>query len=232
MDVKHVLDTLAHEEQPSTTVDLNRAIAAGRATRRRRWAVATAGALSVCLATVITWSGMEQRGRDDDVAAVVVTDALPASGVGPVSYAYYDWCGQELKPGKMRALGGKECLQWKVVTRTGQTYRVPEAVSVYVEQSKGNYMNTAAPLAITPDGRRIAYYSEKDQKFAVRDLASGKIWLAMPTVTRQQLVTRDTLLHLSPDGRYLAINGAGGPMVDDVETRRFLPSPKAGRRWP
>lgn len=224
MDTRHLFDTLAGQEPPLTTVDVGRAVTDGRATRRRRRTALTAGALSVLL---IAWLGVAQARGGGDVAVSVRGDALPASGVGPLRHAYYDWCGKKWTPGKGGPFADKECVQWRVVTRTGQSFRMPEALSVYTDQTEANYMNTAAPLAITPDGRRVAYYSEKDQRFAVRDLAGGQIWLTPQKVDRKTMVKGGVLLRLSPDGRHLGLNGVGLPnVVVDVETGRVTEMPE------
>ncbi|NUW43060.1 hypothetical protein [Nonomuraea rhodomycinica] len=229
MDTKDLFDTLAAEEQPPTTVDVRRAVAAGRATRRRRRTALAAGGLAVCLAGTFTWYGLEGQVRGDRTATVVHETAdrgtLPASGVGPLSYAYYDWCGEKWSPGKGGSFAGRDCVQWKVVTRDGRTYRVPEAAGVYLDQTTANYMNTAAPLMITPDGRRIAYYSPKDERFAVRELASGQIWLSPQTVSHQEMVKNAPFVTLSPEGRYLVLNGRLRAVVD-METGRVTDVPQ------
>ncbi|MFD1939558.1 MULTISPECIES: hypothetical protein [Nonomuraea] len=227
MDTRHLFDTLAAQRAPLTTVDVGRAVADGRAIRRRRRAALTAGALSVLLVASLTWFGIAQAGGGGEVAVTVHGDALPASGVGPLRHAYYDWCGKKWSPGQGRAFTGRECLQWRVVTRDGRNYRMPEALSVYTEQTEQNYMNTAAPLVITPDGRRVAYYSEKDERFAVRDLADGRVWLTPQKVDRKTMVKHGGLLRLSPDGRHLGLNGVGLPnAVVDVETGHVTEIPE------
>ncbi|MEV0151876.1 MULTISPECIES: hypothetical protein [unclassified Nonomuraea] len=229
MDTKDLFDTLAAEEQPPTTVDVRRAVAAGRATRRRRRTALAAGGLAVCLAGTLTWYGLEGQVRGDRTATVVheapAKDTLPASGVGPLSHAYYDWCGEKWSPGKGASFAGRDCVQWRVVTRDGRTYRMPEAASVYLDQTKANYMNTAAPLVITSDGRRIAYYSAEEERFAVRDLVSGQVWLSPQTVSREEMVKNGLFVTLSPEGRYLVLNGRL-PAVVDMETGRVTDVPQ------
>ncbi|GAA3177441.1 hypothetical protein [Nonomuraea roseoviolacea] len=229
MDTKDLFDRLAAEEQPPTTVDVRRAVTAGRATRRRRRTALAAGGLAVCLAGTFTWHGLEGQVRGDRTATVVHEtpdkDTLPASGVGPLSHAYYDWCGEKWSPGKAASFAGRDCVQWKVVTRDGRTYRMPEAAGVYLDQTAANYMNTAAPLRITPDGRRIAYYSAKDQRFAVRDLASGQVWLSPQTVSHEEMVKNGAFVTLSPEGRYLVLNGRLRAVVD-METGRVTDVPQ------
>ncbi|MEV4580089.1 hypothetical protein AB0K16_43275 [Nonomuraea jabiensis] len=154
-----------------------------------------------------------------------IADALPASGVDPAAYAYYDFCGRKWDYRKNTRSFGKECAQWQLVTRAGESFRMPEALSVYTEQTPENYMNTGGPLEISSDGKRVAYYSEKDQRFAVRDLADGRIWLTPQTVTRETMVKNGMVLVLSPDGRHLGLLG-GTSTVVDMETGQVTEIPE------
>ncbi|MEV0231113.1 hypothetical protein [Nonomuraea sp. NPDC050786] len=143
-----------------------------------------------------------------------IADVLPASGVDPAAYAYYDFCGRRWDPRKNTRTFDKECAQWRLVTSTGESFRMPEALSVYTEQTPGNYMNTGGPVQISSDRKRVAYYSEKDQRFAVRDLADGRIWLTPQTVTRETMVKNGMMLVLSPDGRFLGLARQTSSVVD------------------
>ncbi|MDF2710753.1 MAG: hypothetical protein K0R62_6405 [Nonomuraea muscovyensis] len=199
------------------------------ARRRRRIGVygsALATLVAVALSATVLTGGL-LGGADEGTISGRATDVLPASGVDPLAYAYYDMCGRRWRLGEnTRDFAGEDCVQWRVVTRTGQNFRMPEALSFYTDQTRQNYMNTAAPVAITPDGRRIAYYSEKDQRFAVRDLESGEVRSAPQTVTRATMVAHGGLLRLSPDGRYLGLNGFGGlDAVVDMDTGRVTEIP-------
>jgi hypothetical protein len=74
MDARQLFDTLARQEQPPMSVEVGRAIAAGRATRRRRRAGAAAvSALSVSLAVTVTWLGLPQLGQRGEIAVAVPT---------------------------------------------------------------------------------------------------------------------------------------------------------------
>ncbi|MFF4622949.1 hypothetical protein [Nonomuraea jabiensis] len=157
-----------------------------------------------------------------------IADALPASGVDPAAYAYYDFCGRQWDPRKNTGAFDKECAQWRLVTSTGGSFRMPEALSVYTEQVPENYMNTGGPLTISSDGKRVAYYSEKDQKFAVRDLADGRIWLTPQTVTRETMVKNGVVLVLSPDGRFLGPLARKSSVVD-METGQVTEIPEGWR---
>ncbi|MDF5752891.1 hypothetical protein [Spongiactinospora sp. TRM90649] len=193
-----------------------------KARRRRRvtgYASATAGAVAA-MAAAVAFAGVAPSGSAGrGVITSQVTDTLPASGVGPLSYAYYDWCGEEWKPGVNTHRFAKECAQWNVVTRDGRKYRMPEALSVYTEQTADEYMNTNAPLVISSDGRRVAYYSERDRAIAVRDLDGGQVRLVPVPITRAELVAEPMLITLSPDGSRLAMWRKDRPdVIVKVET--------------
>jgi hypothetical protein len=197
-----------------------------KADRRRAggYASGVAAVLAIAVAAV-TVSGGGQR--EEAVIVSKVTDTLPASGVGPLNYAYYDWCGEKWEPGVNTHRFTKECAQWNVVTSSGHTYRMPEALSVYTEQTANNYMNTNAPLVISANGARVAYYSEKKQKIAVRDLRSGRVWLMPTELSRAEMVSKGVMLTLSPDGGDLGIgDGRGNDEVVEVETGKLTVIPE------
>ncbi|MEV0589558.1 hypothetical protein [Nonomuraea sp. NPDC050310] len=213
-------DHLAGIAAEAPQVDLaDRAV--HRANRQRLTALAAAATAVLAL----TAGGVTLTVLDPGATQVMtstITDTLPPSGVTPLSHAYYDFCGEQWDPKTNTATFDRTCAQWNVVTRDGAVYRMPEALGVYTEQSSENYMNTGAPVAITPDGRRIAYYSEPARRFVARDLDSGRIWPVSEEITRAALVAGGTRLLFSPDGRHLAVSGA----LYEVETgrRTDLPS--------
>ncbi|GGT29807.1 hypothetical protein ACFFV7_25560 [Nonomuraea spiralis] len=84
MDGKQVFDSLAREEQPPTAVDVNHAIAAGRAMRRRRRAaVAAITAAGTVAAVVAAWTVGPWPGQRDAVAV----PAAPAATAKPSATA-------------------------------------------------------------------------------------------------------------------------------------------------
>ncbi|MGV9376320.1 hypothetical protein ACWDRB_10920 [Nonomuraea sp. NPDC003707] len=193
----------------------------------RRWKAATFGsALASLVAAALTATVLITTPGGATFSGEIA-NVLPASGVDPAAYAYYDFCGKEWTPKNTPAFG-TECAQWRLVTSTGGSFRMPEALSVYTEQVPDNYMNTAAPLTISSDGKRVAYYSEKDQKFAVRDLADGRIRLSPQTVTRETMVKNGMVLVLSPDGRFLGLLARKSSMVD-METGQVTEIPEGWR---
>ncbi|GGT25430.1 hypothetical protein ACFFV7_29815 [Nonomuraea spiralis] len=170
------------------------------------------------------FSGIPERPSPSPEDLVPVRAVLPASGVGPVRYAYYDFCQDAWKPGEDNApVADETCLQWKVVLQDGTRYRVADALSVYTDQTKKNYMNTAAPLAISRDGRRIAYYVPERERFTVRELDTGQVWEIPQVVRRKAMVEGGGLITFSPDGRRLGLNVVGVPrVVVDVESGRVV----------
>lgn len=87
MDAKYLFDTLTHQEQPPISVDVNRAVVAGRATRRRhRVAAVAVSALSACLAVTVAWLGFSQPGQRDGVIVAVPAkpSAVPTTSSDPI----------------------------------------------------------------------------------------------------------------------------------------------------
>ncbi|MEU4226030.1 hypothetical protein AB0F17_17175 [Nonomuraea sp. NPDC026600] len=119
---------------------------------------------------------------------------LPAKGVAPVQQAYRPSCR-----------GGCKESEWRIVTRSGETFKMPAG---------------PGPVEATADGRRIAYYSEKDRRIVVRDLASGRIWKAPLKQPKQDFAVEYTL-RMSPNGLRFIVSGWGGRrepnMLVDVE---------------
>ncbi|WP_431932232.1 hypothetical protein [Nonomuraea jabiensis] len=191
---------------------------------RRRKAATLGSALASLVAAALTATVLVTTPGGATFSGEIA-DVLPASGVDPAAYAYYDFCGRQWDYRKNTKSFGTECAQWRLVTRAGGSFRMPEALSVYTEQTPENYMNTGGPLEISSDGKRVAYYSEKDQRFAVRDLADGRIWLSPQTVTREAMVKNGMVLMLSPDGRHLGLLG-GTSTVVDMETGQMTEIPE------
>jgi len=94
-----------------------------------------------------------------------------------------------------------------VVTRTG-TYRVPGAYG-------------DAPVAISRDGRKLAYYSESAGAHVVHDMVTGKRTTSPVRVARKR-IGPGSMLALSDDGRHLAFDpreGSKDPgLLIDVRT--------------
>ncbi|MER5644588.1 hypothetical protein [Streptosporangium sp. NPDC002524] len=123
---------------------------------------------------------------------------LPPRGVGPVSHAYKTFCG----PATGKAPSGCRDGGWRVVTRSGETYHVTEALP---SLAPGRTGLRDSPLAISRDGRKIAYYGAEEGTFQVRDLASGQKTTAARKVPKSLLGSVSRLM-LSDDGRFVAFS--------------------------
>ncbi|MFD2355623.1 hypothetical protein ACFSTC_49660 [Nonomuraea ferruginea] len=89
-----------------------------------------------------------------------------------------------------------------MVTRSGETYHVPDALR---SLAPGRTGLRDSPLAISRDGRKIAYYSADEGTFQVRDLASGRKTTAAQKVPKSLLGSVSRLM-LSDDGRFVAFS--------------------------
>ncbi|MCT9934818.1 hypothetical protein N5079_31895 [Planotetraspora sp. A-T 1434] len=197
--------------------------------RRRQTALSlVAAALLVVTALGVTTAVRLLPSKPDAATLGTVTD-LPSRGVGPVSYAYRTFCQPETGKVPPRCKDGG----WRVVTRTGRTYRVPEALPSLSGYRIGNYRPRGegpldSPLAISQDGRKIAYYGAEESTFVVRDLASGERWTAPAKVPEAWLGSLSHLL-LSRDGHFLAFT-KNPPLKDpamliDMRERILRPLP-------
>ncbi|MBG0829475.1 hypothetical protein HS041_17050 [Planomonospora sp. ID67723] len=175
------------EQAPS--VDLAaRAVRGARRRRATRLAV-TAAAVTCLIAGGGAMLFQQARPAPPIVLTPPETKAppLPAKDVGPVEQAYWPGCRSVAKACAERA--------WRIVTREGDTYELGK-------EAKG-------PLAVTADGRRIAYYSSKHRRIVVRDLASGKTWKA-PLKQPAEDFAAEYALRLSPSGLRFVVSGWGG----------------------
>ncbi|MEV1002880.1 hypothetical protein [Nonomuraea sp. NPDC050202] len=161
--------------------------------RRRRTAISlVAAAMVVVTALGVTVAARLLPPGPDDAASV---SDLPAKGVGPLSHAVRTYC----RPASGRAPEDCRDGEWRLVTRDGRTYRVPDALPGLVPGRTGL---RDSPLAISRDGGKIAYYGAEEETFVVRDLASGRRTTAPAKVPKEWLYSR-TRLMLSDDGRYV-----------------------------
>ncbi|WP_066364968.1 hypothetical protein [Herbidospora mongoliensis] len=95
MDAKQMFGSLATQEQPPTTVDVNRAMAAGRAVRGRRRA-AVAGTTAVITAVVA--AGMVHPWvRKDDVAVSATPSVTPSATPSATPWPTYEGFAERKK---------------------------------------------------------------------------------------------------------------------------------------
>ncbi|WP_062429880.1 PD40 domain-containing protein [Herbidospora daliensis] len=202
-------DELARIAACTPDVDLADRVLRGARRRRARSLASAAVAAAVTVAVAITLTVIGIGPKSTPMLGAPVASPgkgeLPVKGVGPAAYAYYDWCGEEITSGTAR-LRGRDCLQWRLVTRSGERYRVPEARAAYAGPTENDYSLIAPPMSVSADGRKIAYFSDRDRRFAVRDLESGVILLAPPVVADADIRRNAAQIALSADGRYLAVS--------------------------
>ncbi|MFI6904778.1 hypothetical protein ACIBKY_26185 [Nonomuraea sp. NPDC050394] len=202
-------DALGDLAEQAPRVDLAEAAIAGHRRRRRTRGVvaglATATALALAGAVVtLPWQSTVSPVAAEGASK---TPDLPATAVGPLGHAFRTPCAG--KP-----TFDCSASEWRVVTRSGRTYRLPHAPS-YISGT------LAAPVAISRDGGMLAYYDPREGAHVVHDLVRGT-----RTVSRSRLgedrVGVGSLLFVSDDGRHLAFDPREGSkepgMVIDVRT--------------
>ncbi|MFF0575343.1 hypothetical protein [Streptosporangium saharense] len=169
---------------------------AGRRRRRRVPAMMAAVAMAATVVATGTVMTAMRSAQPQEMAAPGITD-LPEGNVGPLGYAYETPC----KVDEKRRL---DCgaVEWRVVTRTGETYRLPQALAMTAKDRR-------VPVAISRDGRKIAYYSRKARAHVVRDLVSGSETTSPVTVKESRIGPGSTLV-LSDDGRYVVFDPREG----------------------
>ncbi|WP_433438150.1 hypothetical protein [Nonomuraea sp. CA-141351] len=214
--LREALKDLA-EEAPLVSL-ANAAIAGHRRRQRTRLvvtAVVTAAALVATTAgAVAIWPRVPQTATPQRTATVA---DLPDGKVGPISHAYLTPCHIDDK----RRIIDCGVQEWRVVTRTGTTYRVPQALVA-------SDLSRDMRIAVSRDGRMLAYYSREAQAHVVRDLVSGAEVTSPVKVTEDQFDLGNQLV-VSDDGRYLVFDpkvGSKKPgMLIDVRTGKSTTLP-------
>ncbi|WP_030916501.1 hypothetical protein [Streptosporangium amethystogenes] len=217
--LREALDGIANEVP---LVDLADLVVAGHRRRRRTTltltavaAVAVLGAATAAAAVALPGSRGDYTATPQNVDAV---PDLPDGRVGAISHAYQTQCKVDAERRLPPDCGA---IEWRVVTRTGTTYRVPQAL---VRNTK----DRPAPVAISRDGRMFAYYSRQAQAHVVRDLVSGSETTSSVTV-KEERIGLGSMLTLSDDGRYLIFDpreGSKDPgLLIDVRTGRTVSVP-------
>ncbi|TDD07480.1 hypothetical protein E1292_13320 [Nonomuraea deserti] len=213
--LRDALDDIAAE---APAVDLTRLVDAAITGRRRRrragWALAAAATAVVMGAASAAVVLPGQRGGEP--AARPVLD-LPDNRVGPLALAYMTPCDLDV----VRKRFDCSMVEWRVVTSTGTTYRVPQAL---VRTAK----ERPAPMAVSRDGRMLAYYSREAQAHVVRDLVTGSETTS-PVTVEEERIDIGSMLAVSDDGRHLLFDPREGSkkpgLLIDVRTGRTVPVP-------
>ncbi|MFI7126863.1 hypothetical protein ACIBQ1_14305 [Nonomuraea sp. NPDC050153] len=215
--LREALSGLA-EEAP--LVSLADAAIAGHRRRERvtlaATTVATVAALVASMAVaVVVWP------RDAYPATPQKADTvpdLPDGKVDAIQYAYRSPCDVS----KDQQVTNCRVQKWRVVTRAGKTYQVPQAL---VNTRKGGRV----PFAISRDGRRLAYYSREAQAHVVRDLTTGAVTTS-PFKVKEEQIQMGSQLVVSDDGRYVGFDPRVGSTKDtslliDVRTGKTVRVP-------
>ncbi|GHE30122.1 hypothetical protein GCM10017673_35940 [Streptosporangium violaceochromogenes] len=193
--LRRALNGIAEEAPAADLAGLIDQTLAGHRRERRGTAVLAAAAT---VATVVAMGAVMAAvvsPRPHEAAAPGLAAAvpdLPDGNVGPLDYAYETPC----KAGKEQR--DVDCLEWRAVTRTGRTYRLPQALARTAQDRR-------VPVAISRDGRMLAYYSRQAQAHVVRDLVSGS-QVTSPVTLREARIGVGSMLVLSDDGRHVVFD--------------------------
>ncbi|MEV0622414.1 hypothetical protein AB0I81_54495 [Nonomuraea sp. NPDC050404] len=199
-------DVLVDLADDSPRVDLAERTIMLRERRRRTTISLVAAAMVVITALGATLTVRLLPPGPQDVATR--PDELPARGVGPLSHARKIFC----------PAGAENCRDgsWLLVTRAGRKYYLRQALPSLRP-------GRDSPLAISRDGRKIAYYSAEENTFQVRDLASGQTTTAPQEIPSKRLGSVSRLM-LSDDGRFVAFS-----KVPDLKDPALLIDMREGR---
>ncbi|SEU22299.1 hypothetical protein [Nonomuraea wenchangensis] len=211
--LRAALGELAQEAPDvAPTTDLAALAVANHQRHRRNITMATAFFATVALVGAVT-AGVTLTGSGQAAPATSSVPDLPSGKVGELSYAYRTKCEIDLPQ-----TPSFDCsaVEWRVVTRTGRTYRVPQALANTPD-------HTQPPVAISRDGRMFAYYSRQEGAHVVHDLVAGTQVVSRVKVKESQ-IGRGSMLVVSDDGRHLGFDPREGSkypgLLIDVRTGR------------
>lgn len=142
--------------------------------------------------------------------AVVVGVGVPARAGGarpPVRYAGLDGC---------------VCAPWKLWIRGGGVVTLLDARVFSVGRQR-------APLALSPNGRHVAYFQLSDGALAVLKVSTGEV-RTVPGVTWSNAM-RAARVELSPGGRYAVLGVGGEHRILDTYSGESIPVPLGLRPW-
>ncbi|MGW5160978.1 hypothetical protein ACWEPN_36390 [Nonomuraea wenchangensis] len=210
--LRAALEELAQEAPDvASTTDLAALAVANHQRHRRNITMATAFFTTVALVGAVT-AGVTLTGSGQAAPATSSVPDLPSGKVGELSHAYLTRCEVD----ESQTPPSLDCseVEWRVVTRTGRTYRVPQALATTAGDPR-------PPVAISRDGRMFAYYSRKEGAHVVRDLVAGTQVVSRAKVKESQ-IGRGSMLVVSEDGRHLAFDPREGSkypgLLIDVRT--------------
>ncbi|MGP4103465.1 hypothetical protein [Nonomuraea sp. KM90] len=213
--LREALDGIAAE---APLVDLADVAVAGHRRRRRRATAVLAAVATVAVvgaastAVALPWQRADRTATPQRVDTV---PDLPDGAVGPIAYAFQTRCKHQSNPVRI------DCgtVEWRVVTRSGTTYRVPQALVATAKDDN-------VPVAISRDGRMLVYYSRQAQAHVVRDLVGGT-QVTSPVTVKEERIGMASMLALSDDGRYVIFDPREGTkdpgLLIDVRTGKSRP---------
>jgi hypothetical protein len=214
--LREALSGLAEEAPMVSLADV--AIAGHRRRQRVTMAATTAATVAALVASAAVATVVWPRGAYP--AAPQRADAvadLPDGKVGALGYAYKTPCDVS----EDNQVINCRVQEWRVVTRAGTTYRVPQALTV---TRKGDRV----PITISRDGRMLAYYSREAQAHVVRDLVTGAV-MTSPVKVKEERVQVGNQLVVSDDGRYVGFDPRVGSkdtgLLIDVRAGKSVPIP-------
>ncbi|MEU8247125.1 hypothetical protein [Nonomuraea sp. NPDC048916] len=189
-----------------------------RAKRVRRAVAGSVSAVAVASFVAIVYVGLtviaENARNVADPMATPESDLFPTSTPAKapdpvperleeaVRFAYTGYCERS---GATSAADPPPCAQWRLVTASGDEWRLDGARAGFGMGTDGT-----GPLALSQDGHRVAYQNEAGD-YVVQDLATG-------TARTVELARRQDMTYIvsSPNGRYFAIgfDGEKGAVLD------------------
>ncbi|WP_344970957.1 hypothetical protein [Streptosporangium fragile] len=133
--------------------------------------------------------------------------AQAEGGESPVRYAGLDRC---------------VCAPWKLWLRGGDVVRLGDARVFSTGKQR-------APLALSPDGRHVAYFHKSTGALVVREMATGEV-RRVPGLawSRDMYAAR---LDLAPGGRYVVLGVGRDNRIVDVHSGRAAEVPPGLRPW-
>ncbi|MFF3442127.1 hypothetical protein [Streptosporangium sp. NPDC002721] len=125
----------------------------------------------------------------------------------PVRYAGLDRC---------------VCAPWKLWVRGGGVVPLPDARVFSVGRQR-------APLALSPNGRYVAYFRLRGGALVVRGVGTGEV-RAVPGMTWSNAM-RAARVELSPGGRYAVLGIGWKHWILDTYSGESIPVPPGLRPW-
>lgn len=121
-------------------------------------------------------------------------------------------------------LDGCFCAPWTLWTWDGQVIKLTDA-RVFTDKTG----KQRAPLALSPDGRHVAYFRRGDGALVIRNMSTGRV-REVPGV-RWSRRLRSTRIDLAPTGRYLVLGSEQDEKVLDARSGKSTVVPPGLQPW-